>query len=60
MPAIEAIAEGALGAGLTGTGSATVAVAKPEVSKNIVRRWRMRPGRVLRVKPSVEGARVET
>jgi len=59
MPAIEAIAEGALGAGLTGTGSATVAVAKPEVSKNIVRRWRMRPGRVLRVKPSVEGARVE-
>ncbi|MEM2874423.1 MAG: shikimate kinase [Candidatus Hadarchaeales archaeon] len=58
-PAIEAIAEGALGAGLTGTGSATVAISEPNVSRRIEEMWKKRPGRVLRLKPSREGARVE-
>lgn len=58
-PAIEAIAEGALGAGLTGTGSATVAVCEPENSRRVEGLWKKRPGRVLRLKPSREGARVE-
>jgi len=59
-PAIEAITCGARGAGLTGTGSATVAVAEPEVSKRIEAIWKRRAGKVFRVKPSVEGARWNT
>jgi shikimate kinase len=59
MIAIVALSKGALAAGLTGTGSATVAVAEPEKVVDIVRAWRDWPGRILITRPAVEGARVE-
>jgi len=59
MPALEALANGALAAGMTGTGSATVAVAKPAAADAIERAWQARPGKVIITKPTVKGARVE-
>jgi len=59
MPALEALANGALAAGMTGTGPATVAVAEPAVADAIERAWRTRLGRVIITKPTVKGARVE-
>ncbi|MGC8816426.1 MAG: shikimate kinase [Candidatus Hadarchaeum sp.] len=59
MIAIEAISQGAVAAGLTGTGSATVAVAEPDKVVDIVKAWRNWPGRILITRPAVEGARVE-
>ncbi len=53
LPALEAMAKGALAAGLTGTGPATVAVAEQAVANNIAQAWRARPGRVLITKPLV-------
>ncbi|MBC7219195.1 MAG: shikimate kinase [Hadesarchaea archaeon] len=59
MIAIEAISKGAMAAGLTGTGSATVAVAEPDKVVDIVKAWRGWRGRILITRPAVEGARVE-
>lgn len=59
MIAIVALSKGALAAGLTGTGSATVAVAEPEKVVDIVGAWRDWPGMILITRPAVEGARVE-
>ncbi len=59
LPALEAMANGALAAGLTGTGPATVAMAKPAAANAIERAWRARPGRVITTKPAVKGAQVE-
>ncbi|MEM3513862.1 MAG: shikimate kinase [Candidatus Hadarchaeum sp.] len=59
MIAIEAISKGAVAAGLTGTGSATVAVAEPDKVVDIVKAWRAWRGRILITKPAIEGARVE-
>lgn len=59
MIAIEAISKGAVAAGLTGTGSATVAVAEPDKVVDIVKAWRGWRGRILITRPAVEGARVE-
>ncbi len=60
LPALEAMAKGALAAGLTGTGPATVAVAKSNTAKAIERVWRARPGKVIITKPSVKGGVVES
>lgn len=59
LPALEAMARGALAAGLTGTGPATVAIAKPAAVNAIQRAWRTRPGKVIITKPTVNGAQVE-
>ncbi len=59
MIAIEAMSKGALAAGLTGTGSATVAVAKPADAIAITNAWRAWSGRIIITRPAVEGARVE-
>ena len=59
MPALEALANGALAAGMTGTGPATVAVAEPDVADAIEQAWQVRPGRVIITKPTVKGGRVE-
>ncbi|MFH1821010.1 MAG: shikimate kinase [Methanobacteriota archaeon] len=59
MIAVEAMSKGALAAGLTGTGSATVAVARPDDVVAITKAWRDWRGRIIITMPSVEGARVE-
>jgi shikimate kinase len=59
MPALEALAKGALAAGLTGTGPATVALAEPDLADELKQVWRVRPGRVILTKPAVKGGRVE-
>ncbi|MGQ9788030.1 MAG: shikimate kinase [Candidatus Hadarchaeaceae archaeon] len=59
MIAIEAISKGAIAAGLTGTGSATVAIAGPDKVMDIVKAWRGWRGRILITRPAVEGARIE-
>ena len=59
MIAIEAMSKGALAAGLTGTGSATVAVAKPEDAVTIAKAWQAWHGRVIITRPALEGARME-
>jgi shikimate kinase len=58
-PALEALANGALAAGMTGTGPATVALAEPEAADAIERAWRARPGRVIKTKPAVKGGGIE-
>ena len=57
--AFDALSAGALAAGLTGTGPATVAIAKPNNTNAIKKIWRKRPGRVIVTKPATEGARIE-
>lgn len=57
--ALEALRAGALAAGLTGTGPAVVAIAKPGDVDKIKEAWRGKPGRIIVTKPSREGARVE-
>jgi shikimate kinase len=57
--ALDALAAGALAAGLTGTGPAVVAIAKPGRVKDIKRAWRKRPGGIIITKPALEGARIE-
>jgi shikimate kinase len=57
--ALDALAGGALAAGLTGTGPAVVAITKPRNSKAIVSDWKKRGGRVIVTNPAVEGARIE-
>lgn len=57
--ALEALRAGAIAAGLTGTGPAVVAVSRRENTKNVVRAWGRRGGRVIPTKPAREGGRVE-
>lgn len=57
--AFDAMKAGALAAGLTGTGPAVVAIAKPNNTQDIKEAWRGRPGRVILTKPNIKGARVE-
>ena len=57
--AFDAITAGALAAGLTGTGPAVVAIAKPDNVENIKDAWSSRTGRVIFTKPTKHGARVE-
>lgn len=57
--ALDALAAGALAAGLTGTGPAVVAIAKPSRVKNIKKAWRGRPGRIIATKPAIQGARIK-
>jgi shikimate kinase len=57
--ALDALAAGALAAGLTGTGPAVVAIAKPGRVEGIKRAWRKRPGGIIITKPALEGARIE-
>lgn len=57
--ALDALAAGALAAGLTGTGPAVVAIAKPARVKDIKRAWRGKPGVIIATKPAIEGARIE-
>lgn len=59
-PAIDAIARGAVAAGITGTGPATVAVASPDIAGKIANAWRKRPGRVILTSPATKGARMVT
>jgi shikimate kinase len=59
MPALEALANGALAAGMTGTGPATVAVAEPDAADEIGRAWQARPGRIIKTEPAVKGGRIE-
>ncbi|MEM2878340.1 MAG: shikimate kinase [Candidatus Hadarchaeales archaeon] len=58
-PAIEAIAEGALAAGLTGTGTATVAIVRPDDASGIEKIWGKRAGRIIKTKPALRGAMVD-
>jgi len=57
--AFDAMKAGALAAGLTGTGPAVVAIAKPNNVEYIKEAWRGRPGMVILTKPTVDGARLE-
>ncbi|MFQ6130008.1 MAG: shikimate kinase [Candidatus Hadarchaeaceae archaeon] len=57
--ALDALAAGALAAGLTGTGPAVVAIAKPGRVKDIKKAWRGRPGVIIATRPALEGARIE-
>lgn len=52
LPALEAVAKGALAAGLTGTGPAVVAIAKSTEARNIDKAWRARAGKVIITKPA--------
>jgi len=54
-----ALNAGALAAGLTGTGPAVVAIAKPNKTDDIKEAWRGRPGKVILTKPTIKGARIE-
>jgi len=57
--ALDALAAGALAAGLTGTGPAVVAIAKSGRVKDIKKAWRGRPGIIIATKPAIKGARIE-
>lgn len=59
MIALDALAAGALAAGLTGTGPAVVAIAKPARVKDIKKAWRGKPGVIIATKPATRGARIE-
>jgi len=59
-PAIEALANGAVASGITGTGPATVAVAAPDIAKEVAAAWRKRPGRIILTSPAAKGARTVT
>ncbi len=59
MVAIEAISKGALAAGLSGTGPATIALAKPRDAIIIAREWQAWNGRIIITRPAMKGARVE-
>lgn len=57
-PALDALGAGALAAGLTGTGPAVVAISKGKSTREIREIWGNKPGRVIKTKPSAEGAEV--
>lgn len=57
--AFNALRAGALAAGLTGTGPAVVAIAKPNNTYDIKEAWRGKPGRTILTKPAIKGARAE-
>ncbi|MFN4132805.1 MAG: shikimate kinase [Candidatus Hadarchaeales archaeon] len=54
-PALTAFLEGAIAAGITGKGPATVAVADLSVIPKIVERWRKMDGKIILTKPAVKG-----
>jgi shikimate kinase len=58
-PALEALRAGALGAGLTGTGPATVAIGDADAVIETLKLWRRKPGRVILTTPAKTGGRVE-
>ncbi|MEW6592517.1 MAG: shikimate kinase [Candidatus Hadarchaeota archaeon] len=60
VPAIEALAKGAMAAGLTGTGPATVAVASRDIAGEIAAAWMKRPGKVIITSPAKLGGRTVT
>jgi len=53
------MSKGALAAGLTGTGPATVAVVTADDAAAVATSWRAWPGRVIITNPAVNGARME-
>jgi shikimate kinase len=59
-PAIEALAKGAVASGITGTGPATVAVAAPDIAREIADAWKKRPGKIILTSPATKGARMVT
>ncbi len=58
-PALEALSNGAEGAGLTGTGPATVAITRAKNTEKIMDGWDLENGEVIKTRPSSMGARVE-
>lgn len=60
QPTLEALSAGALAAGITGTGPATVAVADPDSAADIAKIWRKRPGKIILTSPARKGGMVET
>jgi shikimate kinase len=58
-PTLEALSAGALGAGITGTGPATVAVADVNSAARIAGLWRKKRGKVILTKPARKGVVVE-
>ncbi|KXA89372.1 hypothetical protein AKJ57_05400 [candidate division MSBL1 archaeon SCGC-AAA259A05] len=59
QPALDALSAGAESSGLTGTGPAIVAVSKEKNVEKIINVWNSKEGRVLKTRPSREGARIE-
>ena len=59
MIALDALSAGALAAGLTGTGPAMVAIAKPNHVNRVKKAWQGRRGKIIITKPAVDGAMVE-
>lgn len=59
-PALEALRSGAVGAGLTGTGPAVVAVGELDAILETVRLWRKRKETIILTAPAQKGGRVET
>ncbi len=59
LPAIEALEEGATGAGLTGTGPAVVAVCESENVESVKKKWKKEASEIIVASPSDEGARIE-
>lgn len=59
QPALDALSAGAMGAGLSGTGPAIVAVSKKEKVEKIINVWDLKEDRVIKTRPSSEGARIE-
>lgn len=58
-PALEALDAGALSAGLSGTGPATVAISEKEKVEEIEKRWGRSASEIIVTKPSEEGAKIE-
>lgn len=58
-PALNALEAGALSAGLTGTGPATVAISEDKNVEKIENVWRENASEIIVTKPSEEGARKE-
>jgi shikimate kinase len=58
-PTLEALSAGALAAGITGTGPATIAVADVDAAVSIAKIWRKRRGRVILSGPARKGGTVE-
>ncbi|KXB06512.1 hypothetical protein AKJ53_00135 [candidate division MSBL1 archaeon SCGC-AAA382F02] len=59
LPALRAIEAGALSAGLSGTGSAIVAISEEENIENIEERWKDEASEIIVTRPSEEGGRIE-
>lgn len=59
LPALEALSAGAVAAGLTGTGPATVAVGDLDSILKVVNTWKRRKGTIILTTPAQKGGRVE-